>query len=106
MILSRSPGNRWPAVGDILRLISGPYSQLRIPHLWPFWGIRYRAENGSQNEAPLAAIMVQKEGLPNWRWIGRDFRMIFRKSMTNRWGLTAPDFRSLIAAKNASFLAI
>ena len=66
--------------------------------------IRYWDGNDSQHEAFLASIMVQKEGPPNWRWVGRDFRRIFRKSMANRWGLAVPDFRTLIAAKNVSFV--
>ena len=65
--------------------------------------MRYRAGNDPRNEASLAAIMVQKEGLHNWRWIGRAFRRTFRKSLAIRWELTVPDSRALIAAKNASF---
>ena len=34
---------------------------------------------------------------------GGDFPMIFRKSRTDHWELKVPDFRTLIAAKNASF---
>ena len=44
--------------------------------------------------------MAQKEGRPDSRWIGRDFHMIFRKSRTSRWELTAPSSRSLIADKD------
>ena len=59
--------------------------------------------NESENEAPLAAIRGQKEGLPDgWR-VGRDFPQIFRRSRANRWELTAPDYWALIEAKNASF---
>ena len=50
--------------------------------------------------------MAQKEGLPEWWWVGRDFPRIFRELRTNRWELTAPDFWTIIAATNSSFLAI
>ena len=60
----------------------------------------------SENDAYLATIMGQKEGRPDgWR-VGRDFPMVARESRASRWGLTVPDFRALIAAKNASFLAV
>ena len=58
---------------------------------------------GPENEPSLAAIRVQKEGRPDWRRIGRDFPMLSRKSMTNLWELTGPDFWDLIADKDTSF---
>ena len=54
-----------------------------------------------ENEAYLAAIMAQKEGRPDWRWVGRDFPRVFRISRANHWGLTEPDYWALSAAKNA-----
>ena len=59
-------------------------------------------ETTPKNEASLAAIMAQKEGRPDGWWIGRDFPTIFRKLWANHWELTVPDFRTLIAARNAS----
>ena len=56
-----------------------------------------------ENEESLSAIRGQKEGRPDWRWVGRDFPMIFRKSRTDRWELTVADYWAIIAAKNASF---
>ena len=63
----------------------------------------YRGGNGPENEAPLAAIRGKKEGPADLRWVGRDFPRISRKSRTNRWELTLPDYWALIVAKNASF---
>ena len=37
----------------------------------------------AEMEESLAAIMAQKEGLPDWRWVVRDFPMIPRKSRTD-----------------------
>ena len=66
----------------------------------------YRGENGSGNEASLAEIMAPKYGRPDCWWVGRDFPRIARRSWANHWELTVPDFWTLIADRNASFLAI
>ena len=65
--------------------------------------VRYLGGNDSENEACLAAIRGQKGGLPDWWWVGRDFPRVSRKSRTNHWALTVPDYLGLIAAKNAAF---
>ena len=57
------------------------------------------------NALCLAAIRVRKEGRPDWRWGGRDFRRIARKSRTSRWQLKGSSFWALIAAKDSSILA-
>ena len=62
--------------------------------------------NGSVNVAFLAANRGQKGAPPDWRRVGRDFPTTFRKSKADHCELTMPDFRTLIAAKDASFLAI
>ena len=59
-----------------------------------------------KNEASLAAISEQNAGLPDWRSVGRNFTRIFRKPRASRWELKVPDLLTLIAAKNASFVAI
>ena len=56
-----------------------------------------------ENEASLSAIRAQNEGRPEWRWNVHNSPMIFRESWANHWELTVPDFRTLIAAKSASF---
>ena len=72
-----------------------------MPHFMAIW--IDQAWGGSENEAFSAAIRGRKEGLPDWWWVGRDFPMISRKSWTNHWELTVPDYRPLIEAENASF---
>ena len=42
-------------------------------------------------------------GRPDWWWVGRNFPRIFPKSWTDRWELMVPVFRTLIAARNATF---
>ena len=56
-----------------------------------------------KNEACVAPISAQKGGLPDWRWVGRDFPIVVRKSRTNRWGLKGPYFWNLIEAKDGLF---
>ena len=56
-----------------------------------------------KNEASLAEIRVEIEGLLYWRRIARDFPRNFRESRTNRWELTGPSFWTLIAAKDIPF---
>ena len=56
------------------------------------------------NEAFLAASRARKEGIPDWRRVGRDFRRAPRESWGDRSELTVPYLRTLRAAKNASFL--
>ena len=56
-----------------------------------------------KSEAFLFSILPQKEGLPDWRWVGRNFPMVPQKSRTNHWGLTGPSLWALIAAKNGLF---
>ena len=51
----------------------------------------------------MAEIGVRKEGLPDWRRIGRDFPRIARKSRTNHWELMGPSSCALIAAKDILF---
>ena len=76
----------------------------------PFFGDFRRpgtaVEMAPENEASLAAIRGQNVGIPDWRLVGRNFPMIFRKSWTNHWEFTVPDSRALITARNASFLEI
>ena len=56
-----------------------------------------------QIAASLTAIGAQKEGRPDWRWVGQYSPTIARKSRTNHWGLTGPSFWALIAAKDIIF---
>ena len=53
-----------------------------------------------KNDEFLRTISARKEVRPDWRSLVRDFLKISR---TNRWGLTAPSFRTLIAAKDILF---
>ena len=45
-------------------------------------------------------------GLPDWRWVGRNFPRISLRSRAERWELAVSDFRAIFTAKNASPLAI
>ena len=74
-----------------------------MPHFLAILGDPVSGWGVSENEASLAAIRAQKEGLPDGRRAGRDFPRIFRKSWTNHWGLTVSYFWSLIKANHASF---
>ena len=56
-----------------------------------------------KNRLPIAAIRTQKEGRSDWCWVGRDFPRAPLKPWADRCGLTAPDFRTQIPDKNASF---
>ena len=53
----------------------------------------------------LSEITATIDRHPDWRWVGRDFAMAFRKSRAAHWDLTVRDSRPLIVAKNASFAA-
>ena len=44
--------------------------------------------------------MPQKDGRPDWWWVGRNFPRISRNSRTNPWELTGPSFCAVIAAKD------
>ena len=75
-----------------------------MPH---FFGYFARSGTGVEmdpkNDASLAAIRGQNVGIPDRRWVGRNFPRISLKSWTDRWKLMVPYFRTLITAKNASF---
>ena len=47
--------------------------------------------------------MAQKEGRPDWLWVGRDFPRTSRKYRTNNWALTATSLCTLVAAKDGLF---
>ena len=96
---NQGPIDRWALmVPDFRTLITAKNASF----FGDFREARYRGKNGTGNEESLAAIRVQNSGRQDWR-IGRNFPRIFRKSRTDHWELMAPDSRTLIAAKNASF---
>ena len=118
-IMSQSEGSR---IGGGLAMIPRGYHEIADHSLginethfigpnrgqrYPISGVISRPISGrlkcAENEASLAAIRGQNVGLPDcWR-VGRNFPRISLKSRTDRWELMAPDSRSLISARNASF---
>ena len=89
--------------------LTGPYFWTLISAKdGPFFGPFLSPISGwlkcDKNEAFLFAIMAQKDGRPDWWWVGRNFPRISRKSRTNPWELMGPSSWALIAAKDGPFL--
>ena len=103
MILSMSSVNRGPIVGNYRAPFLTPNREYGYPVIRGFYSPIADWVKCGENEAPLVAIKGRKEGRPCWRWVVRDFLKIFRKSRTNRWELTAPSSRPLIAANDSLF---
>ena len=101
-IFRKSRTDRWELTGipspPLIANTDTPLSEFPIP-------ITDRLKCAME-EASLFALRAQKEGLPDWWRIGRDFRMSFRRSMTARWELTAPSFWTLIADGDSLLSAV